>query len=341
MSSDDSDDVPKARQPSRAERGEMVFRGLGGRRPRVLAHGGWGDKHLALDAGHLYWTDQSDGTVTRLPKDGGVPLILATDQPRPGGLVLHGGFLYWANSRYYHADKDQIVRMPMAGGEVQTLAIGQHLAHRLAVAGDEVYWTTLGEDGLAGSVLRGSTAGAPPVSLASGQKRPVSIVVDGDDVYWSNEGHKRPSYFMDGSVMHLARAGAAAPAVVAADESMPVSVVLDESHVYWTTAAAVHSTSYQDGTIMKRARAGGEAVPLVSWRQESGLLALDDTHVYWFGRWGGSAFRIRKSGGAPEPLLAADERSAEINSVAVDDRFVYWTVANSEGAGGAVWKMVK
>jgi hypothetical protein len=308
----------------------------------VLAHGGRGEKCLAQDEKHLYWTDSDDGTVTRLPKDGGVPLILAMEQTRPTSLVLDGGHLYWANQGYSRRpEKGTIVRMPLEGGEIETLANGLDSPLRIAVSGQDVFWTSIEDDGLSGTVLRGSTSGAPPVTLATKQKRPLSIAVDGDNVYWANQGHKRPSYFTDGSFVRMPRGEGRKRWIVAKDQSMPGSIVLDETHVYWTTSLMEYTAPFSNGAILRRPRGGGKTTELVSWPETVGFLAVDATHVYWLGRWDGSLFCLPKAGGEPEELMVGEDRIIGIDSLVMDEDFLYWTVGNSEQAGGAVWKLAK
>lgn len=333
--------------PNRAERGEMVWKGHGGRRPRVLAHGGSGRKRLALGKEHVYWADEEDGSITRLPKDGGVPLVLAADQHRATALTLHEGFLYWAvidrvdRARMEDIPRSRIVRMPEDGGEIETLADAV-LPQSIAVSGRDVYWTDF-IDGISGTVMRGSLDGAPAVLLASKQKQPDSIVVDEQDVFWTNTGNKRPTYFMDGSVMRMPRAGGKKRWILAKDKSMPSSVVLDGGDVYWVTASR-REPPYEAGAVVKRSRTGGKTELLACRSGEGGFLAVDATHVYCLAAYEGTMFRVPKHGGQAEQLLSSLEAALMptfVDGLALDDQFLYWTATFSREAGGAVWKMAK
>ncbi len=334
-----SQDTPP-RPPNRAELGESTFRGHGGRRPRALAYGGHGDKHIALDDRYIYWTDLADGTVTRLPKDGGVPLVIATDQARPCGLVLNGDHLYWATYHHYRPEKGTIVRMPKEGGDVQLIASGQAFPQCIAVSGREVYWGNHG-DGNLGSVVRGTIDGGAPVTLATKQKRPCAIVLDDQNIYWANEGNKRPSYFTDGSLMRMSRAAENKKRwIVAKNQSMPTSLLIHEGTLYWTVAAMIHF-SHGPGSIQRRPLSGGKTVNLVEWMEEAGHLAVDAKHVFWLSRWSGRMFRIPLHGGEPEQLLSTEDLHVGVPDFAADETSVYWTAYNSQTAGGAVWKMAK
>ncbi len=336
-------DVPRRRVPDRAELGEMVWKGHGGRRPRVLAHGGDGDKRLVLGRNHVYWSDDGDGSITRLPKDGGVPLVLATEQMRPTGLLLHEGHLYWATSRPVRDQPSRVVRMPEDGGDIETLAAGDWMVEAIAVEGRDVYWTDFGDGLTGGAVLRGSTSGAPPVVIASKQKQPDSILVAGQDLYWTNTGNKRPSYFRDGSVMRMRRDVDRKRWVLLKDASMPASIVADEENLYWSTSTP-YDAPYDVGGLFKRPRAGGKPARVATLSQHGLLLSVDATHVYAMCNYEGGMYRILKRGGEPEQLLSSVEStygSTFVGGFAADDRFLYWTATYSGKAGGAVWKMAK
>ena len=322
---------------SASERGEIAFHGHGGRRPRVLAHGGNGEKHLIQSDRYLYWTDAEDGTLTRLSKSGGVPVVLAAGQPHPGALTLAGGWLYWVTRRM---EEGTVVRMPVGGGEVELIADGQDQPKSIAVSGNTVVWTNFG-DGLATGTVMRKEIGGRLTTLASKQKQPSSIAIDAKQIYWTTFGVKKPSYFHDGAMMRIPREGGTKRFVVAGEQSMARSVVLDEGWLYWTTADELeHDPSL--GGIKRRRKEGGPTQNIVFWTHTTGCIALDRTHVYWLQQFGGALFRVRKEGGEPEQILAGNgDRMLWVEDLVVDDRCVYWTARQSAKAGGAVFTMGK
>jgi hypothetical protein len=325
-------------------RGEIAFRGLGGRRPRVLAHGGIGEKNLTHDDRYVYWTDCPDGTVTRLPKDGGVPLLLATGQHRPGAIAIAGGWLYWITRRLDYTTRRHaggVVRMPAGGGDIEILAGEQPSPCSIAVFDDTVAWTDV-NDGLAtGTVTMKKLGGGPAVTIASKQKQPKSIAIDAQQIYWTSFGNKRPGYFTDGSVARMPRDGEKKRFVIAKNQSMPHSIVVDDEWIYWTTATTTFSP-YVPGAILKRRKGEKKTIPLVSWARDGGILALDATHVYWLEEYGAALFRVRKDGGEPTQLMTCNGDSRlHVQSLAVDERCVYWAASDSREAGGAIFKMGK
>jgi hypothetical protein len=305
----------------------------------VLAHGGQGHKHLTHDDGYIYWTDDDDGTVTRLSKDGGVPLVLATAQRGANAITIAGGWLYWVNHR--HEGRGTVVRMPAEGGDVEIIEGGQELPCSIAVFEDTVVWTTFG-DGLAtGTVMMKKLGGGPAVTLASKQKQPSSIAIDAREVYWTSFGNKRPSYFTDGSVARRPRDGEKKRFVIAKNQSMPHSIVMDDAWIYWTTSKMIFEP-FAPGAILKRRKGEKKTTRLVSWRQEQGILALDATHIYWLEEFGAALFRVRKEGGEPEQIMAGNgDRTLWVQDLEVDERCVYWTARDSRNAGGAIFKMAK
>lgn len=320
-----------------SERGEIAFRGHGGRRPRVLAYGGNGEKHLIQDDRYLYWSDAEDGTVTRLSKSGGVPVVLASGQAHPGALTLAGGWLYWVSGR---GETGTVVRMPAGGGAIELIEAGQARPQSIAVSGTTVVWSNLG-DGLATGTVMRKELGGRLTTLASKQRQPGSIAIDAGQIYWTAFGLKRPSYFRDGAVLRIPRAGGPKRFVVAREQSMARSVLLDEGWLYWTTADELEHDPRLGG-IKRRRKEGGPIQSLVLWGHPTGGLALDRTHVYWLQQLGGALYRVRKEGGEPEQLMASSsEVLLQVEDLVVDDRCVYWTARQSAQAGGAVFTMGK
>jgi sugar lactone lactonase YvrE len=325
--------------PAISERGEGVFRGRGGRTPRALAHGGGGWKQMVEDGTFLYWTDSRDGTITRLPKDGGIPLVLASEQNEPEDIALAGGYLYWTNLR-----GGTVVRMPTGGGEIETLASGQHAPGPIAVAGEDVVWGNR-HDYLNGTLMKGTTGGAPPVTIASKQLYPGCIALDDDCIYWTTLGTKRPDYFSNGAVMKMPRAlppegQKKKRQVIARPQICADGIAVDDEWVYWTTCG-YFPERFEDGTVMRRRKRGGAPEPLVIGARSASTMALDATHVYWIESWERSIRRVPKGGGEPEEIVAGSSNEIFQDGLVVDDRFVYWTVTDSEKAGGAIWKIAK
>ncbi len=340
------------RKPSRAELGESVFVGRGGRTPRMLALGEYAERGLAIDEQYLYWSDDRAGEVTRLPKDGGIPMVLA-QRTFPRNLTLADGHLYWserepgASRRGDGGPPEQIVRMPADGGPVEVIARDIDSVNAVVVRGREVVVLCDGvfdydrREEPRGMVLFMTLGEARPQVIASKQRRPESAVFVGDELYWLNGGWKWPTYFADGALLHTKLGGPKKRWVVHKDLPMAGSLLADDTHLYWTTTPTYHQPALV-GAVHRRPRGGGATEELFYIEERDGaLLAQDATDLYCLIRESGTLVRVPKDGGDFEVLMTAVARGTLVQDLTVDDRRVYWVVSNGDDAGGAVWSIAK
>lgn len=131
---------------------------------------------------------------------------------------------------------------------------------RLAVSGDDVYWTDSG----GGAVLSTTRTGAPAVELAVNQAEPYGIAVDAHYVYWSNKG---------GGIYKVPRTGGKPELVAKA--TAPTELAVDKSHVYWLESGTT------DGKVVEAPLSGGSATVLAEGQRSPVGLVVDDTSVYW------------------------------------------------------------
>ena len=124
----------------------------------------------------------------------------------------------------------------------QVVATGLASPEDIAVEGDEVFFSSLGD----GGIHRVAATGGPTVPLAVGQARPLRLAVDRTHVYWVNE--------LGGAVMRTLRTGAGTPEVVSS-ATRPVVITLDAGNVYW----AEYGSQALPG-VVKRAAKGANVV---------------------------------------------------------------------------------
>lgn len=140
---------------------------------------------VVADENYVYWADLDEGTVSRVPRDGGTRTILASGLAQPWTVALDSDYIYW--SEYGTGGNGAIWKLAKAGGPA--VRIAQGLAGPLAVAadGDRVFWTegfTMGTPNPFGSVKWVSRLGGPVHVVAEHLNNPIMIALDGDYVYW-------------------------------------------------------------------------------------------------------------------------------------------------------------
>lgn len=323
--------------PGGSESGEIHFVGRGGRKVVALAHGPCSQHALTQDARYLYTAEEWAGTVTRVFKDGGLPIILATDQAHLSALTYADGWLYWART----GKGGGVARMPAEGGEVELVVPSEESVAAVAVHRDTVAWSTFG-DGLATGTVSMTKLGGPTVTLATKQKQPAALALDDAQLYWACHGLKRPTYFEDGYVVRRPREGSKRY-VVAKNQRLADGLVTDDTHLYWSTAAGFAGADASGG-VWKRRKDGGEITRLArSESVDTDDVAVDATHVYWLQRVRPALFRVAKGGGEVEVLMRTDGAfEGFAHGLVVDERNVYWTAFNHGRAFAPVlFKMAK
>jgi hypothetical protein len=104
------------------------------------------------------------------------------------------------------------------------LVRGLQLPEDLAVDAGEVFFSTLGDNG----IYKLKPGAGPPVPLATGQAKPTRIAVDATHVYWTNN--------LGASIMRVRRDASGSPELVTRADQ-PTSIVLDASSLYWINRA--------------------------------------------------------------------------------------------------------
>ena len=72
---------------------------------------------VAIDEGHIYWTNRGSGTVARLAKNdmGGTPEVLSEGQRSPSTIVLDDSSIFWVNEGTSAGFDGAVVRMAKPG----------------------------------------------------------------------------------------------------------------------------------------------------------------------------------------------------------------------------------
>ena len=158
--------------------GKVVSASVRGDAPlRVLASGQARPYAVTMNATHIYWANERDGTLARVLREGGDVEVLVRGQTWPVGLSVDETHLYWLDRL-----AGALLRIPKNGGAPQWLAKPSVGSNFTALDGTHVYWTST-EDS---RVMRVPKVGGEVEVLARGQQRPYDIVVRGNEVFFSN-----------------------------------------------------------------------------------------------------------------------------------------------------------
>jgi hypothetical protein len=193
---------------------------------------GWG---FTVSGNEVYWMNQPPNGASSLDgvgADGGAPVVVASGLSGARFMLAQGSDLIWAGW------DGTINKMPLAGGAVTTLAVGQTKPSGLAVSATDVFWSVDGSCSepvsgppcpppvmTASAVRRVSIAGGMPTVVAN-EYEIVGVAVDGANVFWT--------YPYD-SVRFTPAAGGPS-ASIAGTLGVYVGPVLDQDSVYWVAA---------------------------------------------------------------------------------------------------------
>ena len=273
----------------------------------VLATARAGIVGMAVDDSYVYFTDNADNSLRRVPKCGGDAVLLANTPNFPGDVVALGGTVFWNNQSI----AGSIESMPRGGGMPQTLASWTNNEPRGLVADDSrLYFTLEGGDpslqGVSALPLGGGAVVTVSKDLAAG------LALDDTSLYGGSPA--------DGgiNILRIPKTGGGATTLVSTAGVNGIAV--DATDLYWTTAL-----EFPNGTVSRIAKSGGAPTILATLNRSPGPIALDDRCVYW-GDNGvrpatGTIDRLPIAGGPSETLASSQDDPMVI---ALDATSVYW-----------------
>ena len=121
--------------------GQIRFAPLPGNGVAQFATGQAAPESIDGDTGYLYWTNNGDGTIRRMPLDQSTgPVDIATGQTGAFAIRVDNTGVYWTTD----AASGGVYRAPLAGGPVVKLAENAVNARAIALDGGYVYWAEFG-----------------------------------------------------------------------------------------------------------------------------------------------------------------------------------------------------
>jgi hypothetical protein len=276
-------------------------------------------QNLVVSSASVYWLNGSQigpEAIVSVPKCGGTPVTLFQGMPPQStkGLTLDATSLYWS-------ERFEILKMPLGGGDITTLAIGQaYPLGNVAVDDTNVYRTNSGakdgvQDSYYGSVVKVPITGGPPTTLASNQQVGNGVALGATSVYWAVSANLSDPH--SASLLLSVPLAGGTPVTVASISSMPGVLGVSATSLYWV---GNDDESGSPWNLMSVPLAGGTPVTLAPDPGQS--FALDDVSVYYADA-DGDVMKIPLAGGTPTTVVSGQSPG----SLAVDDTSVYWSEA--------------
>jgi hypothetical protein len=166
-----------------------------GAQPVTLVDGQSKPRALAVRDGYVYWTDVIDGTLLRTldhltgPPDAavrtatrlasGLSLSVGSSTFGPTDLMLVGDYAYLPDGHGF------IQRVPLAGGDLELVAVAEGTPYGIASDGASIYWSTLGTPGGIFRAPLDDDGSIHGTLVVGGQTDPHFVAVTADNIYWT------------------------------------------------------------------------------------------------------------------------------------------------------------
>lgn len=258
-----------------------------------LAPGGRSPRSLRADNQNAYWVDYLDGTVNRVPLEGGPVVRIASDaQTIPQSLVVDDQNVYWTSLAVLGPDKPgltSVFAQPKAGGPTQTLFTSGTNISDLAVDGKgAAYVSGVGPDDRVSppsQSLYRLAPGASPAQLAPDVGDCRALVLDESTVYCPSFG-----------ATYVVQVGDSWPAVVTSAPPVSAEIAVDHGKFFEATVGSPDPNSFgtlPDAKLLSMHTLGGTATPLAMGLGAPNSIVVDDVNVYFIARQGVLAIKKR------------------------------------------------
>lgn len=221
---------------------------LAGGTPVTLATSPGGLQSIAVDAHYVYWTTTS-ARLMRVSLDGGeVTELVNLSATSYGffGIALDAGHIYWGNRGELGSNMGSVLKMPIEGGPITTLATGQSDPSRIVVDANFVYWINTGDFNENVGLMKVPIDGGDPVTLVSTKSAAYAqyasiegLFLDAQSIYWMSRGTQEYDHY-DGAVMKMPVEGGAPTTLASAVREPYESIIVRGCSVYFSASGEIH-----------------------------------------------------------------------------------------------------
>ena len=277
---------------------------------------------LAVDALNVYWANGKttpNGTVYKVPINGGTPVLVQGTLDIPHGIASDGLDVFWASNGsgeiwkaatngtgtptaivngqnkpidivatalglvWLNGGDGSIFASDKSGGNVIQVISASAVVGlhngHLRVSGTTVYWTDTNGGAVYSSPIVKNSTATPVTSATNAR----FLDVDAKDIFFS-AGSGATS-----SVNLTPLAGTTATAILM-NQAASQGVAVDGFHLYWANGGLSAST----GTINRAHKDGTGTTQLAMGQNFPGCIALDALSVYWINENGGAISKTAK-----------------------------------------------
>jgi sugar lactone lactonase YvrE len=256
---------------------------------------------LALDATDIYFVDFNGGSIRRMPKSGGTPVVLATGQAA-NRIAIDATDVYWTD-----ATKKMVMKVPKAGGNAVTLATLSGAPLGIGVDANNVYVCDQSVNGHIQSIPKG---GGTSTAIAA-VPWPEELVIHSGYVYVTEVTN-------NGELVRVP-VGGGATETLDTNLSNGDGITADSTSVYFTLLG-----NGQKGQVLSLSLGGGTHTVLASAQSGPRGIAVDATDVYFTNASAGTVNRLKIDGSDNGVPVVLDSAGVEPLGLELDQQAIYW-----------------
>jgi hypothetical protein len=212
-------------------------------------------RYVAVDAGHIYWTNTGRRDEFETPIDGGGTIgraklngegaadkiepafICGEDKAQPNkklvsnpqGIAVDAEHIYWANAGQFVGTRS-IARAKIDGSEVKEDFVGPlsaRVPYGVAVSSTDLYFDANNEDNNASAIFRTTLAGTEEEGSFTGEEGLRGVAVDSGHLYWATKGEGGKIGRSDLDLENVEK-------TFIDVEGAPAGIATGTSHLFWS-----------------------------------------------------------------------------------------------------------